>query len=46
MPTTDGAPDGITTVGSATAIGDAATFGPPSRTWEPEDVASMVIGGS
>jgi hypothetical protein len=38
--------DGIAVVGSATAVGDAATSRPPAGTWEPEGVASTVIGGS
>jgi hypothetical protein len=45
-PTTEGASDGIAAVGSATAVGDAATSGPPTGTWEPEGVASTVTGGS
>jgi hypothetical protein len=45
-PTTDGASDGIAAVGSATAVGDAATSRPPLGTSEPEGVASTVIGGS
>ena len=46
MPTTGGASDSIAVVGSATAVGDAATSGPLAGTWEPKGVASTVTGGS
>jgi hypothetical protein len=46
MPTADGVFDGIAAVGSAVAIGGTATSGPPVGTWEPEGIASTVIGGS
>jgi hypothetical protein len=45
-PTTGGASDGIAVVGSATAVGSAATSGTLAGTWEPEGVASTVTGES
>jgi hypothetical protein len=41
-----GASDGIAAVGSAIAVGDAATSGPLAGAWEPEGVALTVTGGS
>jgi hypothetical protein len=46
MPNAEGASDGIATAGSATAVGNIATSGPPAGTWEPKGVASTVTGGS